>query len=373
MKKLNDLYSQITPKTSPEELSARIMNTPELKKASKRKGFRPALALSAAAIAVSSLVVTAGAVNGWDYGAVFESIFGEKAYNLQGNIVSPATITKNKSENLDISLSAIAADKHSVMAVLDIKGKNGYELFNADDENNFFNNFRVFMSVNPKDDDGIYSSSNSVHEIERGENSLRLCIRMDTHGDIKGKRFDIALSDDNRSKSEWEANFKADYTATDTVYDIDTEITIPVSFGNTEFYQSDKNAIVVDGDPERGEIVIENIEETEIPDNFIYGVDIPVEYATANIDEIGISPISVFISGDFTDSFMGEVGNLDNICVIDKNGKRIGINCSSTSGLEVLNPETNTYESISSFALIEPVKPEDIAALVIGDTIIELK
>ena len=130
---------------------------------------------------------------------------------------------------------------------------------------------------------------------------------------------------------------------------------------------------MVDGDPERGEIVIENIEETEIPDNFIYGVDIPVEYATANIDEIGISPISVFISGDFTDSFMREVGNLDNICVIDKNGKRIGINCSSTSGLEVLNPETNTYESISSFALIEPINPEDIAALVIGDTIIELK
>ncbi|MBQ8410916.1 MAG: hypothetical protein IJX15_04185, partial [Ruminiclostridium sp.] len=228
MKKLNDLYSQITPKTSPEELSARIMNTPELKKSPKRKGFRPALALSAAAIAVSSLVVTAGAVNGWDYGAVFESIFGkEKTENIIENIVPEATVLQDTIDNMNFEISAVAADKHSVLAVIDIYSENGYKLIEKVNGNTVINPLLdLFIDIN-SNTTGAYGTG--IHILEESEEKVRLGIRMGTEDMIKDEKVTVnayLLKDKDENGDfklnkaySWSAEFTVDYTAEEIRYE----------------------------------------------------------------------------------------------------------------------------------------------------------
>ncbi|MBO5265701.1 MAG: hypothetical protein J6B08_00215 [Ruminiclostridium sp.] len=325
MKKLNDLYSQITPKTSPEELSARIMNTPELKKSPKRKGFRPALALSAAAIAVSSLVVTAGAVNGWDYGAVFESIFGEeKTENIIENIVPEATVLQDTIDNMNFEISAVAADKHSVLAVIDIYSENGYKLIEKVNGNTVINPLLdLFIDIN-SNTTGAYGTG--IHILEESEEKVRLGIRMGTEDMIKDEKVTVnayLLKDKDENGDfklnkaySWSAEFTVDYTAEEIRYE--------------------KNIFL----------------------------------SEAEINAVEVSSISACIEGknlnSFTDNFWknGEVyAQLDN-------GEKISIT-DITGSSYTEGDKTGSTLVITGFA--EPINPEDIAALVIGDTIIELK
>ena len=124
MKRLNDLYDQITPETSPEELAQRIIAT-ETKTALKKRPSKLMTAFLAAAVSVSVLTVSVGAANGWDYAGIFRSIFGEKSENITENIVPEATILNDTIDIMNFELMAVAADKHSVLAVIDIYHNSG--------------------------------------------------------------------------------------------------------------------------------------------------------------------------------------------------------------------------------------------------------
>lgn len=332
MNKLNNLYEQITPKTSPEELSERIMSTPELKKAPNRKTFRPAIALAATGIAVSSLVVTAGAVNGWDYSAVFESIFGEKAQNITESTLSQARIIRDDMEGLDFEVVAAAADKHSALVILDVFSKDGTDLSEINEENlcNYVLNNLHFSFDGPE----VGSWSLGTSTLEESKEKVRLRLNMSTEADISGSDIRIIArrygsgSDETvftGKEDSWIAEFTADYTAMDFSYE---------------------NAMHLEAENSQGKT------------------------AVLDVTDVTITPITAYINGTGTGDYFVTVWNFEENYAVTADGEKVYFT-DIGSGSFVDNMESCT-ESLS-FAFETPVNPEDITAIVIGNETIELK
>ena len=189
MNRLNNLYDQITPKTTPEELSRKVMDT-EIKMTAKKRPSRAVAAILAAAVGVSALTVTAGAANGWDYAGMFRSLFGEKAENLDKNIVPEATVLQDTIDTMDFELVAAAADKHGVLAVIDIYSENGYKLIEKDENgNDIVKPFGdLFISITS---DAPGGSGVGCDVIEASEEKVRLGVRMNTENMIKGEKVTV--------------------------------------------------------------------------------------------------------------------------------------------------------------------------------------
>ena len=323
MKRLNDLYEQITPETSPEELAQKIIGT-ETKPVLKKRHSKAMTAILAAAVSVSVLTISVGAANNWDYAGIFQSIFGEKSENITENIVPEATVLNDTIDTMNFELAAVAADNHGVLAILDIYPENGYKLLEEVDGVTVVKPFQdLFICINS---DALGSSGTGVHIIEQSEEKLRLGVRMSTENMIKGEKVTVQawlqnMKDENGeylfeedSNYSWIAEFVADYIADEIHYEKDMEL-----------------------------------------------------LGGAKLTSVEISSISACFEGErFNDFYCG----VDNAYVLLDSGEKVDINQFSGSSY-VEGDETGSTLLILGFE--EPVNPNEVCALVIGEQTVEIK
>lgn len=323
MKRLNDLYEQITPETSPEELAQKIIGT-ETKPVLKKRHSKAMTAILAAAVSVSVLTISVGAANNWDYAGIFQSIFGEKSENITENIVPEATVLNDTIDTMNFELAAVAADNHGVLAILDIYPENGYKLLEEVDGVTVVKPFQdLFICINS---DALGSSGTGVHIIEQSEEKLRLGVRMSTENMIKGEKVTVQawlqnMKDENGnylfeegSNYSWIAEFMADYIADEIRYEKDMEL-----------------------------------------------------LGGAKLTSVEISSISACFEGErFNDFYCG----VDNAYVLLDSGEKVDINQFSGSSY-VEGDETGSTLLILGFE--EPVNPDEVCALVIGGQTVEIK
>ncbi len=323
MKRLNNLYEQISPETSPEELVQKIINT-ETKSVLKRHLSKAMTAIIAAAVSVSVLTLSVGAANGWDYAGIFRSIFGEKSENIAKNIVPEATILNDTIDTMNFELMAAAADKHSVLAIIDIYPENGYKLIEEVDGVTVVKPFQdLFICINS---DALGSSGTGIHIIEQSEEKLRLGVRMSTENMIKGEKVTVQAWLQNKkdetgeylfeegSNYSWEAEFMVDYIADEIRYE--------------------KNMELLGG----GELT-----------------------------SVEISSISACFEGErFNNFYLGA----DNTYVMLDSGEKVDINQYSGSSY-IEGDETGSTLLVLGFE--EPVNPDEVCAVVIGEQIVEIK
>ena len=186
MKRLERYYENINSKITPDELVERVAAVGSEKKEKKhRRSFKFAGVIAAAA-AVLSLGITAGA-NGISFMDVFKDLFGERAEGLEENVVEGAEITADTMENLDLRLIAAASDSHSVLYVVEVTAKNGFRL-----GENHIGDARADLdfSINFEETDntgGITGGSNGgIKMIEGDENRAVVSIYETASFDITG-------------------------------------------------------------------------------------------------------------------------------------------------------------------------------------------
>jgi len=335
MNRLNNLYDQITPKTSSEELSQKVMNT-EIKMTAKKRPSKAVAALLAATVGVSALTVTAGAANGWDYAGIFNSIFGDKSENLMDNIVPEATVLQDTIDTMDFELVAAAADKHGVLAILDIYPENGYKLIEYDEYGNeIIRPFQdLFICINS---DAMGGSGVGCDVIEASEEKVRLGVRVNTEDKIKDQKCILTarLQNEKDENGEyefdtiydysWRAEFVADYSAEEIRYEKDMELT---------------------GKDHEGNLV------------------------SSRIKEIQVSPISVYFEGENFDKFFDALWCADDSYVLLDNGEKVRIINIFSSGYVEGDPIGST---MLSMGYEEPVNPEEVCAVYMGGETIEIK
>lgn len=326
MNRLNNLYDQITPKTSAEELSQRVMNT-ELKATVKKRPSKAVAAILAAAVSVSALTVTAGAANGWDYAGMFRSLFGEKAENLTENIVPEATVIQDTIDTMNFELVAAAADKHSILAFVDVYSENGYKLIEKDEYgNDIIRPFGdLFICINP---DVPGSSGVGCHIIEKSEEKVRLGVRMSTENMIKGEKATVQAWLKNKKDENgeymfengrdysWSAEFMVDYSA--------EEIRYEKEFG----------------------------------------------LCGSEITAVEVSSISVCLEGRNLDDFFATYWAYGEIYAVLDSGEKIYLSdITSSSYIE----GDDAGSTLLIMGLESPVNPEDVSAVCIGGETIEIK
>jgi len=313
MKRLNDLYEQITPETSPEELAQKIMNT-KTKPVPKKRHSRAMTAILAAVASLSVLTVSVGAANNWDYAGIFQGIFGEKSENITENIVPEATVLNDTIDTMNFELMAAAADKHSVLAIIDIYPENGYKLVEEVEGETIIKPFQdLFICINS---DALGSSGTGVHIIEQSDEKLRLSVRMSTENMIKGEKVTVQAWLQNKKDRDysWSAEFMTDYTADEIRYE--------------------KNMELLGG---------------------------------AELTSVEISSISACLEGKQFNDFSLVA---DKAYIILESGEKVDINQFSGSSY-VEGDETGSTLFILGFA--EPVKPDEVCALVLGGQTVEIK
>ena len=335
MNRLNNLYDQINPKTSAEELSQKVMNT-EIKMTAKKRPSKATAAILAAAVSVSALTITAGAANGWDYAGIFNSIFGDKSENLMDNIVPEATVLQDTIDTMDFELVAAAADNHGVLAILDVYPENGYKLIEKDEYgNDIVKPFGdLFICI---DSESIYGSGVGVTPLETSEEKVRLSVRMNTEDKIKGKKCTLIArlqneKDENgeykfdiNADYSWRAEFVTDYSAEEIRYEKDMDFTFENKLGGVN--------------------------------NFF-----------AHISSVEVSAISLSFEGENLDNIMGLHKGYGSAYVLLENGEKVVITDITSSGY---------FENEGSTVLIlgyeTPVNPEEVSVLCVGEMTIEIK
>lgn len=337
MNRLNNLYNQITPKTDPEALAARVINGAE-KKTTRKMSFRPLGALAAAAVTASALVVSVGAANDWDYGAFFESIFGDKSQNITESIISPATEICDTMDAFDFEVVAAAADKHSILAIIDVIVKE--ELPEYDWSNGVPEEVAeyVFGTLTFSiDTDALKSSSSSTFiDSQPDSHTIRLRLCAETDADITGKK--VAITAYNHFKADgteniitgdeecWKAEFIADYTAAEMNFK----------------YSGHLEAI---------------------------GYDNEVRYI--DVTDITITPLTLYIDGTGTGDYFASMWNYEDRYVVTDSGEEIHFSDSSVSAAQT--DDYATYTERMSLAFDTPVNPESIEKIVLSGNEILLK
>lgn len=328
MNRLNNLYDQITPKTTPEELSRKVMDT-EIKMTAKKRPSRAVAAILAATVSVSALTLTAGAANGWDYAGMFRSLFGEeKAENIMENIVPEATVLQDTIDTMDFELVAAAADKHGVLAVLDIYSENGYKLIEKDEYgNDIIYPFQdLFIHINS---DAPGGSGVGCHILEASEEKVRLGVRMNTENMIKGEKVTVRARLQNKKDENgeyefdvnadysWRAEFVADYSAEEIRYEKDMDL--------------------FDG---------------------------------AHLTGIEVSSISACFEGEKLDNFFAHYWEADETYAVLDNGEKVRITDITSSGYEEGNAAGSTILMLS---WEEPVNPEEVCSVYLNGETVEIK
>lgn len=335
MKKLNALYEQLMPKTSSEELSEKIIAMEKTQPTKNTKRLRPAAAVIAGFAAISCLTLTAGAVNGWDYGKIFSDIFGEKSENIIENIVPEAKVLKDTIDTMDFEVVAAAADNHGVLVIIDVYSENGYKLVEFIDNEEYIHPISdLFISINSN---GIHGSGTGVSLLEWSEEKVRLSMRMNTNNAIKGEKITLSAwvinkKDENGNylfekgyDHEWSAEFTADYSGEEICYEKDIELTLKDRDGNA---------------------------------------------LHSRVKNIEVSSISVCLEGENLENYYETSQNMEETYVLLNSGEKVRITDTFGSGYSSDSPKGSTMLSL---AFEEPVKPEKVCAIVVNGETIELK
>ena len=204
MNKFNDYYEKITPALTAEELTERV--TAKADKPKKRISAR-FIGIAAAAAAVLTLGVTATASE-LGYFDIFSNLFGEKAENLTHNIVEEAEVIRNDTEKMDFELVAAAADKHRVIAVVDVTAKNGFKL----GENHIGDARADFW----KDFETQSGGGGGMSLIAGDESRARVIVWTTASEDITGREVILTLGEfqlpemiDRETDKQWQVKFTA--------------------------------------------------------------------------------------------------------------------------------------------------------------------
>ncbi len=334
MKRLNDLYEQITPKTSPEELVQKIISTQTKPVLNKRRS-NAMTAIIAAAVSVSVLTVSVGAARGWDYAGIFQSIFGEKSENIAENIVPEATISEDTIDTMNFELMAAAADKHSVLAIIDIYPENGYKLI---EEVGGFNEVKplheLYFDINSG---SIAGSGTGISVLEMSKEKLRLGIRMTTSAVIKNEKITVGIIPTYNENSEyiidrngdyvWSAEFTANYSGEEVHYP--------------------KTAELVGTDPEG---------------NTVHSI----------LKSVEVTPISAYLEIDGFDTFW----SMEESYAVLEDGEKVRItNTTSITDMEsfTYEPDSKPGSTFLALGYAEPVNPDEVCVLVIGGQTVEIR
>lgn len=204
MKELERYYENINPEFTAEELTKRVISKAEMPKKRFSSKF---IGIAAAAAAVMTLGITAAA-SGLGYFDVFSNLFGEKAENLTHNILEEAEVIRNDTEKMDFELVAAAADKHRVLAIVDVTAKNGFKLGEnhiGDARADFWRNFDINIS-----------GGGGMSLVEGDENSARVMIWRTASEDITGREIVLTLGEyqvpempDYETDKQWQVRFTA--------------------------------------------------------------------------------------------------------------------------------------------------------------------
>ena len=212
MKELERYYEKITPSITAEELTERVISKTEKPKKRISSKF---IGIAAAAAAVMTLGVTAAA-GGLGYFDVFSNLFGEKAENLTHNILEEAEMIRRDTEKMDFELVAAAADKHCILAIVDITAQNGFKL-GENDIGDVRGDIWWDLESAPQVGGGYNCSL-----IEGDEKSARLRINGACDEDLSGREIVLTIGEHTFSDGEsWkpyvgedEGDWQVKFTAT---------------------------------------------------------------------------------------------------------------------------------------------------------------
>ena len=331
-------FSALTPPTANEEIIRNVTERAEKKSMKKKFKLRkPIIAVCAAIAALMLGTVTVGAATDWDYFGVFSSIFGEKAENLKGYVVPEATQICDDIDHLDFEIAAAAADRQSVILIIDIFPQNATREELPED---ILKDLHFGMYY----DTGIMAAS-SQRVIEETDEKIRVAVRGALTDRIDGQRAvvyahgraNLMISGEDKNSvyytgnSEyWKAEFTADFTENEITYDTDVIL-------------------------ERGE-------------------------DTFHVDEIVVTPLNVYAYGERNGKFYAVKLNDRKYYAIINNGENTDEDEISEEDKIIFRgvtthylPEDKNGEDIMVMNFTEPINPEDITAVSIGEEIIELK
>lgn len=322
-----EAFSELDPLTDNEAIAKNVMERAKKMSTKKRFTIRKPFAVAAAAIiTAAAATITVGAATDWDYFGVFGQIFGAKSENIKDNIVPEATVLQDTIDTMDFEIVAVAADKHCVLTILDVYSENDFKLIEETEHGTIVHPIHdLLIFINPE---SIGSSGTGIHILEQSEEKVRLGIRMSTETEIKNEKLTINAILENKKNENgeyifdedsyylWSAEFMVSYTGEEIRYEKEAELSFAKATG------------------------------------------------------IEISSISACIEGENLDKLFEEYHDYDdNYLVLDSGEKVMFTHTSSSSYIEG-DPRGSTL-LILGFA--EPVKPEEVVSITIGDNVILLK
>lgn len=348
-----DFYDSITPEKSNEQFADSIINAEKPKMKISPKKF----AAAGIAAATAAAVTVTGYASGWDYSAVFNQIFGEKSANIENHIVSEATEICDDIDHLDFEIVAAAADRQGVLVIVDVTPQNGLpEELPADILDDL--RFGIYY-------ENSHRSSLSIHPIEHTEEKIRVSLRAYPRENIEGQEITVYA----HGKSKWYESGK-DNLGYYTGYG---------NYWRAEFTADYKG------------------KELEYPADLTYTGNYG---GTFHIDKIVVTPISIYAIGEKSNSkdllsvkeeydynlnqtntfaVTSSSGAILESYAVVNNGENVGEkeiskeNIINFRGMFTDYLGENNGEDLISMSFDEPITPEDITAVVISGTVIELK
>ena len=324
----DNAFKNLTPLTSNNEICSNVMERARKMENKKKLSVKKPLAVAFAAIlTAAAATISVGAATGWDYFGVFGQIFGTKGENIKDNVLPEANVICDNIDDMNFEIVAAAADKHNVLTILDVYSENDFKLIEETEHGTIVrpvHNLHIYYNSESMDSSGV-----SVHIIEQSEEKVRLGLIMTTESVVKDEKLTIYAVRESKTDGDdkyadgryfWAAEFTVSYTGDETQYE--KEMTLSCDEG------------------------------------------------PAKVTSIEVSSISASIKGENLDRLFAFYHYYeDNYLVLDNGEKVMFPSCTSSSFISD-DPKGSTFLNIS-FA--EPVNPDEITAIIIGDNEIKLK
>lgn len=329
-----DYFENITPEKDNEQFTDSIINAEKPKMKISPKKFAAAGIAAATAMAVT----VTGYASGWDYSAVFGQIFGDKSENIETNIVSEATQIRDDIDHLDFKIVAAAADSQSALIIIDVTPQNGLPE-------------EIPVNLIKDLEFGVYyedfsRGAWSTNVIEETDERVRVSIQAKPSRNISGQKVTV-------------------YAHGSRLHNMTTERdSLGYVTGREEYWRAE---FIADAEPNEITYTADCLFESDSGGTF-------------HIEEITVTPISVYIKGVSAGDYLTSTESLHSYAVMNNgentDNKEIAKeNWLAASGMMIWGDMTENVDGKDLIAMSfeEPINPEDITAVVIGGTVIELK
>ncbi|MBQ8842296.1 MAG: hypothetical protein IJZ65_06670, partial [Ruminiclostridium sp.] len=194
-------FENVSPITD-DEIYRNVIERTENMENKKKTSVKKPLVIGIVSATVLAFGIT-GYASGWNYREVFDRVFGEKAENIEENILEEGTVIENKIEEFDIRLSGAASDKYSSVIILDIASRDGTRLYDPILGKDIFNEkYNIFLSTYSPDFN-YCGLSWSQDYIEYDENSIRISLTTGTNYDMTGEKIYIKITERKNPEKKW--------------------------------------------------------------------------------------------------------------------------------------------------------------------------